>query len=287
MKGLTSGLIILAYISFFSGDRILNAQTVKGQNLRTHSIRLSKKKVKNDTSDSIPLIGFLSLHPYIESSEMIKNAYDFLRTGNENRVEFICYKDLRKKVKSMNRYSAIWIHRPDTTDLSSEETNHGLLLALRSYIEHGGKLLLTQQAFHYINKLGLESELPQDSTKRCIDDGDGRRLGVHAFRDHPLFNQLNGGAYLLRPHRDITTRISGFFGKNKPAKGKVVAVDWDYFFIREESILILEYTLGAGTVIAVGGYIDFTEGNINRQHLELFIKNSFRYLTGKAEERRK
>jgi len=287
MKWLINCLLVISCNYPGSWNGPISAQTIKGHSIQTHSISLEKKIVKNTDSDSIPLIGFASPYPYLESSTAIKCAFDHLTTEKGFKVEYVSFKNLIKHGKSINRYSVLWIHRPDTTDLSDEETNPKIIIALQSFLEHGGKLLLTQQAFHYINNLGLESEIPKDSTKRCIDDGYGRKLGFHAFRDHPLFNQMNGGAYILRPQRDMTTRISGFFGNNVPKVGKVVAVDWDYIFVREDSKLIAEYTTGTGKVIAVGAYIDFTEVNLNRSHLELFIRNVFNYLTGKYEGTKK
>jgi glycogen debranching enzyme len=170
------------------------------------------------------------------------------------------------------------MHRPDTTVLAMAETNPKLVQKLKDYVENGGKLFLTQQAVHYLNVLGFEPEVLQDSTKPCIDDGYGRRLGFHAFREHPLFNGLNGGAYLCRPPTDITTRITGLFGDRIPQDGKVIAVDWDYIFLRENSKLVLEYNQGTGKVVAVGGYMNFSMPNTNAAHLGLFTQNCFRYL---------
>jgi len=283
MKWLIIGLLIIGFNSPVSWNGTITAQTIKGQSIRTHSISLKKKKGENSISDSIPLIGFVSRQPYTESSPTIKCAFDYLKSVKYYNIEYISYKELVKKGKDIYHYSVIWIHRPDTTDFSEEETSPKLLATLGSYLEHGGKLLLTQRAFHYINKLGLETEIPHDSTKLCVDDGYGRRLGFHAFRDHPLFDKMNAGAYILRPQRDMATRITGFFGNSIPINGKVVAVDWDYIFVREDSKLILEYTVGSGKVIAAGAYIDFIIENTNRQHLELFITNALNYLAGKYE----
>jgi len=66
-----------------------------------------------------------------------------------------------------------------------------------------------------------------------------------------------------------------------PNNGKVIAVDWDYIFVRESSKIVMEYQVGKGKVIAVGGYMLFSEDNVNRQHLEKFTMNSLLYLAGK------
>jgi len=283
MNRLIIGLIIIGLNSAGCWKNTINAQTIKGQSIRTHSISLEKKKIRKNESDTIPLIGFISVKPYSGSSPGVKSAYDYLKSLQGYNTEYVTCKELIKKGGSLSCYSVLWIHRPDTAGFADEENSPKFLALLRSFVERGGKLFLTQQAFHYINKIGLETELPHDSTKTCIDEGYGRKLGFHAFRDHPLFDKMNGGAYLLRPLSDMTTRITGYFGNGLPKNGKVVGVDWDYIFVREDSKLILEYTLGGGKVIAAGAYIDFTVENLNRQHLELFILNTFNYLTGRCE----
>ena len=141
------------------------------------------------------------------------------------------------------------------------------------------------QAAHLINTLGIETETIQDSTKTCIDDGYGRRLGFHAFREHPLFTGLNGGSYIQKPITDIKTRITGFFGPRIPARGKVIAVDWDYIFLREDSKLVLEYLMGPGKVLVVGAYMDFLLPNRNDVHLDMFTGNCLKYLNGQFEKK--
>jgi glycogen debranching enzyme len=149
---------------------------------------------------------------------------------------------------------------------------------ISDFVTKGGNLLLTLNAFHYINTLGIEPVKPTDSIKQSIDEGYGRKLGFHAFLNHPVFDGMFGGAYLMMPVKDTAFRITGYFGSSLPVNGKVIGVDWDYIFLREDSKLMLEYNVGKGKVIAVGGYTCFSVPNMNRDHLELFIKNIFRYL---------
>lgn len=257
------------------------SQSSKGQSIRLHTIPLTKKKEAFAETINKPLIGFVSLESYENADAEIKNAYDQLKAFSEYSAEFLTLKELEKQLKKNGKFSVLWIHRPNISALSAAETDEKLIKSLKSYVESGGKLLLTQQAAHYINVLGLEPMELQDSTKQCADNGNGRRLGFHAFREHPLFTGLNGGSYICRPSMDIGTRITGFFGDHVPQNGKVVAVDWDYIFLREDSKLVLEYTLGKGKVLAVGGYMNFTIPNTNRTHLTLFTKNCFNYLSDK------
>ncbi|MFZ4562674.1 MAG: amylo-alpha-1,6-glucosidase [Bacteroidales bacterium] len=254
------------------------AQSLKGQSIRTHRIALTKKKKPESDTTRKLLIGFLSLRSYQDAAPDIQHAFDQLKAIKEFSSEFMITREFEKQSKKSSRFAAIWIHRPDTSALDASETEAKLVESLKYYTKNGGRLLLTQQASHYINVLGFEPETVQDSTKSCIDDGNGRRLGFHAFREHPLFNGLNGGAYILRPSADLTTRIAGFFGDHVPQNGKVVAVDWDYIFLREDSKLILEYTPGKGKVISVGGYMNFSIPSTNGAHLARFTQNCFEYL---------
>ena len=275
---------ILSFLILFENPAL--PQATKGQSMKMHSIQLTGKKKVNGKPASIPVIGFVSLLPYEQSDKEIKQAFDQLKKFTNYAADFLTIKELEKQSKKAGRFSVIWIHRPDTTSLSGVETDEKLITTLKSYVLNGGKLLLSMQAAHYINLLGFEPNGLQDSTKSCTDNGDGRRLGFHSFREHPLFTGLNGGTYLCRPTSDLTTRITGFFGDRVPGQGKVVAVDWDYIFLREDSKLVLEYTPGHGKVLLIGGYMHFSIQNNNSQQLALFTLNCFNYLTDQYKDRR-
>jgi glycogen debranching enzyme len=81
----------------------------------------------------------------------------------------------------------------------------------------------------------------------------------------------------MMPVKDTAFRVTGYFGNSVPRNGKVIGVDWDYIFLREDSKLMLEYSAGKGKVIAVGGYACYSVPNMNRNHLERFTVNIFRY----------
>jgi glycogen debranching enzyme len=263
----------------------VQAQAVKGQSMRMHTIPLSKKKVSVSDTALKPVIAFVSPVPYETADPETKNAFDWLKSLKDYSSDFVITKDLPRQLKKSTRYSLIWIHRHDTASFSPEETSEKLLKPLRAYVENGGKLLLTLQAIHYLNNLGFESQVLQDSTKICKDNGYGRRLGFHSFRDHPVFNGMNGGAYICRPSVDITTRITGLFGDHVSKTGKVIGVDWDYIFLREDSKLVFEYMPGRGKVLGIGGYMNFTIPNSNTAQLSLFTQNCFNYLLDKFSEK--
>ena len=258
----------------------VDSQSIKGKSMRLHSIPLSNNK--NRTSDTLrkQTVAFLSLLPYEQTDINLRSAFDAMKSLRKDSIVYITYKKAMKNPANLEEYAVVWLHRPDTSPFAKDERCEKLLKVLQSYTEKGGTLLLTQQAVHYLNWLGFERNPLKDSTKSAIDEGYGRKLGFHAFREHSIFDGLNGGAYLLRPVSDMTTRVAGFFGKELPHDGKVIAVDWDYIFLREDSKIVLEYTPGKGKVIAAGGYIDFVTPNLNRQHLDLFIANCLDYLQG-------
>ena len=92
------------------------------------------------------------------------------------------------------------------------------------------------------------------------------------------------GAYVLKPLSDTTILQTGYFVDDLPIKGRVVAVDWDYIFLREKSKMILEYFTGNGKVLAIGGYLLYSLPNRNRMHLEQFTQNIIAYLNSEQAD---
>ncbi|MBL7103825.1 MAG: hypothetical protein ISS18_05795 [Bacteroidales bacterium] len=225
-------------------------------------------------------VGFLtSEYPEANDPE-VEAAFDFLQSNNKFNAEKLYFSDVTEPEK-LERFDVIWYHFADTS-----ETDYPELLTdiLYKYVGNGGNLLLTLEAFSFINHLGIEPNPPETRHKKCKDTGYGRMLGLHAFRSHPVFEGLNGGAYIFKPIKDTTVRITGYFEDNIPQNGAVVAVDWDYIFIRENKKLIIEYNVNRGKVLAVGAYTCFSQPNLNRQHLELFITNAIDYLVSEKAD---
>lgn len=232
-------------------------------------------------------VGFLNINNAIEKNTEVKSAYDFLKNQKKFSAEQINYDNIinsQSRLKadkfSIKQFSIIWIHRPDSTDLTKEETDPKFIIALQNYVKSGGKLFLTLDAMKYLNLLGFESEQPTVKYADATDDGYGRRLGLHSYRSHPIFDGLNGGAYIFNPTKDLKTRQIGFFENSIPQKGKVVAVDWAYITLKEDAKLIVEYKVGKGKILSVGAYTYYGLENNNRAHLELFTNNCLKYLAG-------
>ena len=229
----------------------------------------------------ITRVGYLGLDQDGRNDKEINDVFDFLNSIQNIEVKKINTGDIKNATPESMDYDIIWIHRPDSSDFSAEETDPALLKNLREYVENDGRLLLTLDAVFYVHILGYEDNKPQVRYKKATDSGYGRMLGLHSFRDHPVFDGLNGGAYINKPLNDINVRQIGYFEKNIPGNGKVVAVDWDYIFIREEKKLVMEYDIDDGKILAIGAYTYFNQPNFNKPHLEKFILNSIDYLTDK------
>ena len=234
-------------------------------------------------------VGFFALEKPWKSGKPVASAWDFLSAAASLDVKYLP----EKRFKKLDKYDVVWLHITDTT-LAEDHFEKESLNQLRTYVENGGTLLLTREAFLLIYQLGLEPQKPETIIKQASDNGYGRMLGFHAFRRHPVFQGLNGGAYVVKPSGDIRVRNHGYFEDNVPENGKVVATDWDYIFLRENKKLVLEYEFGAGKVLAVGAYMYFElppkskakageAYNVNRQHLEKFTLNCVRYLAGNMQ----
>jgi len=261
------------------------SQSIKGQSLKMHSFNLTKNKKQQPGLSQKSIVGLVDFNSSPESEPERKASYDFLNALKDYRGEYIPIRMIRPK--AIRKIPVLWIRSYDPSASGNSGKNQKTSQVLRSYVEQGGNLLLSGEAVHFLFESGLESILPKDSLKTCRDKGYGRSLGFHAFREHPIFNGLNGGAYIFKPPQNISVPVTGYFGDQVPLNGKVVAVDWDYIRLRENSKLVTEYQSGKGKIIAVGAYMNFADSNLNRDHLELFTRNIFDYLNGKFENQAK
>jgi glycogen debranching enzyme len=230
-------------------------------------------------------IALLDLNNSFNKNSELQSAIKFLEQTEEFKPTLLKKNDILHSQFSILNYRLLWLHRADSTQFTSEETDPRVISKIKQYVNEGGKLFLTLDAVKYLNILGFETETPTVQYVDAIDDGYGRKLGLHSFRMHPVFNGLNGGAYIFNPTVDMKTRQIGFFGSSIPQNGKVVAVDWSYITLKEDSKLVIEYSIGKGTVLAVGAYTHYSIPNNSRQHLEMFTNNCLDYLSGKFDTR--
>jgi glycogen debranching enzyme len=207
-------------------------------------------------------------------------AYKFLESSPQYIAKKVYLSEI-SSADSLAKFDVLWYHYSDTTEI--REYPAATIELLNQYLTNGGKMLLTLEAFQMINTLGIEPNIPEIRYKKASDNGYGRLLGLHSFKSHPVFDGLNGGAYLMKLMSDTVVRQIGYFDDSPILNGAVVAVDWDYIFVRENSKLMLEYWTGKGRVLALGEYVNLTAGNLNRLHLEKFLNNSVSYLINTDE----
>ena len=205
-------------------------------------------------------------------------AYSFFKNQSNIHIEKISFDDA-KEINVLKNFPLVWIHRVDSTKLHKYEYDESFISSLKKYLSDGGKLFLSIDALKYLNVLEVESEEPISKYVYAIDEGYGRKFGLHSFINHPVFNGLYGGAYIFNPIEDIKIRQVGFFENQKKLKGKIIAVDWSYITLKENSKLLLEYDFGKGKILACGAYLYFDMINQNKNHFEKFLTNCFEYLT--------
>ncbi len=195
---------------------------------------------------------------------LLKNSFPSAQIINVNEL-------------SSQKFDLLWIHNSDSllSPLASGDADK-----LKQYVASGGNLLLTLEAFRLVYDLGLENSVPGLKYVSASDEGYGRKLGFHAFIDHPVFSGLHGGAYVWNSSKDNITRMRGYFDDYIP-NGQTVAVDWAYITLKENSRIIIEYHYGSGKVLAAGAYTYYSPENYNKEQLKKFTVNCFDYLIGK------
>ncbi len=232
-------------------------------------------------------IGFLTSKNNWKNNSELLAAFKFLKSDKNFQVKQISFDQIKNHPQILNKINVLWFHRPDSTNFSSDEISPEVDSLIKKFINSGGGLFLTLDAFRYINTLGFETETPQVKYEEAKDEGYGRKLGLHALRSHPVFTDLHGGAYIWDAHKDNVARQVGFFGGSVPKNGKVVAVNWAYITLKDDEKLAVEYEHGKGKVLAVGAYTYFAPKNFTRLNLEKFTENCLLYLAGKLKSNEK
>lgn len=211
------------------------------------------------------------------------SAFNSIKNHDSLEVQFVPWKLLKKLPEGDRSFDILWYHRCDTNELIDDETDSRLIQKLKNYVNAGGNLVLTQDAIRMLKHLGVESHEPAVQYVEANDEGYGRKLGMHAYRKHQVFDGLYGGAYLYAPSTDRIVRQMGWFGQVVP-DGKIIAVDWAYIHLKEDNKLITEYNLGKGKILAIGSYMVFNSENQNARVVEMLLSNIFRYLKNATAE---
>ncbi len=140
---------------------------------------------------------------------------------------------------------AVWLHGAGRFALPS----------LVDWLRAGGRLLATLDAAMLPFDLGLETEPPDDQVDAVWREGPAL-LGLAAPgpRAHPLFDGLDGGAYLWAASTGESYRRC-VYRRARPARGRVVGVEWRPDDLDPASALAWEYTVGAGGVLCLGALV--------------------------------
>ncbi|NLO68733.1 MAG: hypothetical protein GX098_09255 [Bacteroidales bacterium] len=188
---------------------------------------------------------------------------------------------LKIKAQSLQKASVVIYHRSDSAEIAPHEIH--LEKELLSYVKNGGSLLLTMDGVNLMNKWDIEPEPLRVEYQDATDDGFGRAVGFHGYREHPIYDGLYGGAYTWKATVDHLARTIGFSGTKVPraAGSKVAGINWAYIRYHEDRKLVWEIPLGEGKILSIGGYLYFSKPNVNRAVCEIFINNCIDYLSGK------
>ncbi len=227
-------------------------------------------------------IGLLNLDESVANKKEINALSSFFENEKQLKIVNVNEKQILETSSYLNAFNIFWIHSADSVEIETLTKNDSLIKEIKKYVNLGGNLLLTLDALRLVVPLGLESKNPTSQMVDANDDGYGRRLGLHSFLSHPVFEGMNGGAYIFNPTKDMKTKQVGYFNTVIP-RGKVVAVDWSYITLKENSKLLLEYKVGKGSVLAVGAYTFFSIPNNSHSHLKLFVKNCINYLADESK----
>lgn len=190
------------------------------------------------------------------------------------------------RLAELSDYDVVWYHRPDTLPFTGEEKQMGA--ELTRYVSDGGKLMLSMEAVRLLNEWNIEPEPIEATTFNAEDNGFGRKAGFHAYREHPVFDKLFGGAYTWHGKEDNRCRVLGFFGDKWPRAeaAKVIGTLWEYIYYHPTDKVLWETTLGRGKILAVGGFLYYDKENFHTAILNRFTRNCLHYLAGRPMESR-
>ena len=214
------------------------------------------------------------------SSDELKAIQAFL--ANQEKLETVEINaiPLLEERLATGDLTHLWIHRLDTdrAPFKSQKT----IDAIKKFVKNGGNLVLSMEAVNLLNDWGIEKNLLETKVDTITDNGFGRPLGFHAFKSHPIFDGMNGGAYPWKSKEDHLVRKIGFFDENLPnnAAAKIVGIEWTYITFHENNKLILEYPLGKGKIMAIGAFSYFAKENYNTEELHRLYLNIFTYMSG-------
>ncbi|MBN9350207.1 MAG: hypothetical protein J0H55_05950 [Chitinophagaceae bacterium] len=221
-------------------------------------------------------IGVITEGLGVQESDSVKS---FLRSLNGVDYSVIGVDRLNQRYLRTKGIKEIWWIK-DSEGVTDEERRVGK--EMRQFVDNGGHLILSMEAVRLLNEWGIEKNRFEVKEDSVIDEGFGRPLGFHGYREHPVYDGLHGGAYIWKGETDNVVRKTGFFGNDLPDTSvcKVLGIGWSYITFNEDEKLVLEYRLGKGSIIAIGAYSYFSRPNLNQGELYRFYQNVFNYAAG-------
>ena len=202
----------------------------------------------------------------------------YLHAQHSIKVIEIDLNDLTDEYLKKNNFTQIWWYK-NSVEINASEQKAGSVL--KSYVKAGGHLSLSMEAVRFLNAWGIEKNKLEIREDTIRDEGFGRPRGFHSYHDHPIFDNLHGGAYIWKGKEDHEARLIGFFDRRLPdtSLARVIGIGWSYITFHEDQKLVLEYRLGRGAIIAVGAYTYFSRPNFNSDELHTLYTNIFKYLS--------
>lgn len=221
-------------------------------------------------SCSSPKIAVLSISTQEEEQQALISALS--KYGNVRKITETQINNLSDDI--------LWIHSIDSNlchGISGDELGMGV----RSFLEKGGKLVLSMDAVNLLNAWGIEEQKIEQCEYECVDSGFGRKLGFHSRFFHSLFEGLNGGAYTWHGKEDNVCRINAFLGDNFPKadSAKVIACQWEYVYLKPDIKVIWETPYKKGTILCIGSCLYYSKENHDRAILDKFTENVVSYLS--------
>jgi hypothetical protein len=159
-------------------------------------------------------------------------------------------------------FDLLWIHGDD----EPPPVPSGPVM---SWVQEGGRLLLTQRAASRVVALGLESDGPNDTGLRIWRDEDDELWlpelrgfgsfphvrGLAGFGPHPLFAGLGQGTYVWTPVEGERVAQATYARGKRPARGRVVACERSFLHLNADRVVAWEYAVGRGGVLCIGADI--------------------------------
>lgn len=188
-----------------------------------------------------------------------------------------------------SRHEALTIVPLDRTDLLwLHDVEPRPRADLLSWIESGGRLLLSLQSALLPARLGLERRAPdeiREGTWRhdeneiwlgsCRSPAEvPRPRGFAAFGPHPLFAGLDQGVCTWAPRDGERYRWVAYRGA-WPADGQVVAVERSFLHLHPQRAVVWEYAVGAGGVLCLGACFVLAAADASfAPHLRALLANA-------------